>query len=79
MGNPSGGANNPDLTAFDPTGMGSTVPGAGGGAAVGMPGAGTVGNADAMDPPGQSLNDNNKGFECDDNPGVGDGNPAHTS
>ena len=27
-------------------------------------------------PPGQSDNDKNKGFTCDDNAGVGQGNPA---
>jgi hypothetical protein len=43
---------------------------------------GTVGNADDKNPPGQQPggSDNNKGYECDGNNGVGNdgGNPAHT-
>jgi hypothetical protein len=41
---------------------------------------GSVGNADNKNPKGQSPNgtDNNKGYECDKNKGIGDGNPAHT-
>ncbi len=72
------GANDPNQTTFDPTGTGSTTPGAGGGNAVGMPDPGTVGNADFMDPPGQVGNTTDKGFECAPNPGIGDGNPTHT-
>ena len=50
----------------------------------GKPCAGCVGKADNKNPPGQSPdeNDSNKGYECDDNGGVGahrgTGNPAHT-
>ena len=48
----------------------------------GTPCAGCVGNADDKNPPGQSLNDHNNGYECDKNHGVGanhgNGNPAHT-
>jgi len=42
------------------------------------PCAGCVGNADDKNPPGQSPNDHNRGYECDQNQGVGQGNPAHT-
>jgi hypothetical protein len=50
----------------------------------GKPCAGCVGKADNKHPPGQDPdeNDHNKGYECDDNKGVGSnrgsGNPAHT-
>ena len=50
----------------------------------GKPCAGCVGKADNKHPPGQDPdeNDKNKGYECDDNKGVGadrgSGNPAHT-
>src|SRR3954469_5653627 len=46
----------------------------------GLPGAGTEGSADNKFPPGQSPNgtDNNNGYECDGNGGVGQTNPAHT-
>jgi hypothetical protein len=46
----------------------------------GLPDAGTVGNADNMNPPGQAPNgtDSNAGYECDTNGGVGQTNPAHT-
>lgn len=72
------GANVPG--PYDPTGVGSNQPGSGGGGAVGMPDAGTVGNADAKNPPGQlpGGGDLNKGYECDNQSGVGNGNPAHT-
>jgi hypothetical protein len=46
--------------------------------AGGPPANGTVGNADDKAPGGQWFGDHNKGYECDDNPGVGDGNPAHS-
>jgi hypothetical protein len=44
------------------------------------PCAGCVGNADAKNPPGQYPNgsDNNAGYECDRNQGVGQTNPAHS-
>lgn len=43
-------------------------------------GAGTVGNADNKNPPGQFKNggDSNNGYECDGNSGVARGNPAHS-
>ena len=43
--------------------------------------AGTVGKADNKFPPGQAPNgtDANHGYECDQNPGIGNGNPAHTT
>ena len=44
----------------------------------GPPAPGTVGNADDKAPPGQSSGDRNRGYECDDNKGIGRGNPAHT-
>jgi hypothetical protein len=51
----------------------------GNGNGTGKPGPGEVGRADDKSPPGQSQGDKNKGYECDDNKGVGQGNPAHTS
>ena len=43
------------------------------------PDNGSVGNADDKEPGGQSEGDSpNAGYECDDQSGVGDGNPAHT-
>jgi len=44
------------------------------------PANGSVGNADDKNPPGQSNNDKNHGYECDNNKGTGNdgGNPAHT-
>ena len=41
---------------------------------------GSVGNADNKNPKGQASNgsDHNKGYECDKNGGIGNGNPAHT-
>jgi hypothetical protein len=43
--------------------------------------AGTEGKADNKFPLGQAPNgtDLNRGFECDQNPGIGNGNPAHTT
>jgi hypothetical protein len=52
--------------------------GNGGGNATGKPCAGCVGKADDKNPPGQSVNDNNNGYECDNNHGIGKTNPAHT-
>lgn len=55
--------------------------GAEGGEATGRPCAGCVGKADNKNPQGQLPNadeDGNHGYECDDNQGVGQGNPAHT-
>ena len=54
--------------------------GNGNGKAVGKPCAGCVGKADNKNPPGQlpGGSDNNAGYECDRNHGVGRSNPAHT-
>lgn len=43
--------------------------------------AGSVGKADNKYPPGQAPggSDNNNGYECDGNGGVGQGNPAHST
>src|SRR4051812_10455520 len=43
--------------------------------------AGTEGRADNKFPLGQFPNgtDSNRGYECDQNPGIGNGNPAHTT
>jgi hypothetical protein len=51
------------------------------GKAAGKPCAGCVGKADNKNPAGQMPggSDNNAGYECDRNQGVGQGNPAHTS
>ena len=73
------GAN--DTGAYDSTRDGSpSLNGNGGGAAVGRPCAGCVGKADNKNPPGQfpDGSDANKGYECDDNSGIGRTNPAHT-
>ena len=45
------------------------------------PDAGTVGNADDKQPPGQFPDgtDHNNGYECDGNSGIAKENPAHTS
>lgn len=55
--------------------------GNGNGNAVGKPAAGTVGNADDKQPPGQfpDGSDHNNGYECDGNHGIARENPAHTS
>ena len=55
--------------------------GKGDGKAAGKPCAGCVGKADNKNPAGQMPggSDNNAGYECDRNRGVGQGNPAHTS
>ena len=45
--------------------------------AAGKPAVGTVGKADGKTPAGQSVDDHNKGYTCDGNKGVGQGNPAH--
>ena len=54
--------------------------GNGDGKASGKPCAGCVGAADNKNPQGQAPDgsDNNKGYECDENKGVGPSNPAHT-
>ena len=57
--------------------------GNGGGDAKGKPCAGCVGKADNKNPPGQEKTNPmgtfpNNGYECDNNNGIGKGNPAHT-
>jgi hypothetical protein len=42
------------------------------------PADGSVGRADAKTPAGQTANDRNHGYGCDDNRGAGNGNPAHS-
>lgn len=76
----AGGANT-DCGAYCATDVGA--PSGNGNAAAhskGLPGAGTKGKADNKFPPGQSPdgNDNNNGYECDGNRGIGRTNPAHT-
>ncbi|MEY2448346.1 MAG: hypothetical protein QOH79_1822 [Acidimicrobiaceae bacterium] len=46
--------------------------------AQGPPPVGSVGNGDTKAPKGQTVDDNNHGYECDANNGVGQGNPAHS-
>jgi hypothetical protein len=65
--------------SFDSTRNGSpSLNGSGNGQATGKPCAGCVGKADNKNPLGQSTGDKNKGYECDDNNGIGKTNPAHT-
>jgi hypothetical protein len=87
-GSPTGGANDVSSGPYDPD---PADPGASG---VGEPSgngkstdnngnrpcAGCVGNADYKNPPGQlpDGSDDNKGYECDENEGVGKMNPAHS-
>ncbi len=61
-----------------PASAAESMNGNGKGFAVGRPDAGSVGNADDKSPKGQAYGDKNKGYECDDNAGVGRSNPAHT-
>ena len=66
---------------YDPYAVGApSGNGNGVGHAYGRPCAGCVGNADAMNPPGQlpGGTDANLGYECDGNAGVGATNPAHS-
>lgn len=65
---------------YDPTPSTPSANGNGKGHAYGRPAAGSVGNADTKNPPGQlpGPQDNNKGYECDLNSGIAKGNPAHT-
>ncbi len=74
-------ANENDGDPYDSTCDGSpSENGQGGGNANGKPCAGCVGAADNKNPKGQFPDgtDNNNGYECDGNKGVGVGNPAHT-
>jgi hypothetical protein len=41
-----------------------------------QPADGSVGHAGLKTPPGQTDNDRNHGYGCDDNNGAGKGNPA---
>jgi hypothetical protein len=75
----AGGAKAPG--PYDPYAVGlPSANGNGVGNAYGRPCAGCVGNADAMNPPGQlpDGSDANLGYECDGNAGVGATNPAHS-
>jgi len=73
---PTGGAN-AGCGAYCPTNVGDP---SGNGNATNQPAAGTVGNADSKNPPGQAPDgsDANNGYECDGNQGIGQTNPAHT-
>jgi hypothetical protein len=73
---PTGGAN-AGCGAYCPSGVGNP---SGNGKATNQPAAGTVGKADAKNPPGQAPDgtDHNKGYECDGNQGVGKTNPSHS-
>ncbi len=73
---PTGGANSTDPNPYAPTLSGPS----GNGVATTQPAAGSVGKADAKNPPGQMPDggDPNAGYECDRNQGVGQSNPAHT-
>jgi hypothetical protein len=77
--NAAGGAN--ESGWYDPRPGGESGNGNGNGNAWGRPDAGTRGNADGKNPPGQLPNpakDGDNGYECDDNSGIAKGNPAHT-
>lgn len=73
---PTGGANQ-QCTSYCPSGVGKA---SGNGNATNQPAAGTRGKADSKQPPGQAPDgsDHNKGYECDQNQGVGKTNPAHS-
>ena len=72
------GANQSGPYNASPTGPSQN--GNGGGEATGKPCAGCVGSADNKNPKGQlpGGSDNNNGYECDGNNGIGKTNPAHT-
>lgn len=77
---PGNGANS-GCGNYCPTNVGApSGNGNGNGNATGKPGAGTVGNADSKNPPGQfpDGSDSNNGYECDGNNGIAKTNPAHT-
>lgn len=73
--NASGPYDPPNIVAPSDNGNGQ-------GNAYGKPAAGTVGNADTKNPPGQvnkfPLDDPENGYECDGNSGIAKGNPAHS-
>lgn len=75
----SGTASATELHEFSPSNVGATT-GHGNGKVAFKTGAGSVGKADDKSPRGQSLNDNNNGYECEltGNRGIGPTNPAHT-
>ena len=81
--NPGGANNGGDCAPYCSTRDGSpSQNGNGGGKATGKPCAGCVGKADNKRPQGQlptAATDGNRGYECDDNKGIGKGNPAHTA
>ena len=81
--NPGGANNGGNCAPYCSTRDGSpSENGNGGGKATGKPCAGCVGRADNKRPEGQlptAATDGNRGYECDDNKGIGKGNPAHTS
>ena len=75
------GANNQTNNPYGSTRNGSpSLNGNGKGNATGKPCAGCVGRADNKNPKGQAPggSDNNAGYECDRNHGIGRSNPAHT-
>ena len=75
----AGGANTSG--PYNPSNVGApSGHGQGKGNAYGKPAAGTVGNADAKNPPGQlpGPQDGNNGYECDGNSGIARGTPAHS-
>ena len=90
----AGGANDASKPYYTndcqtPNNCQASANGQGNGNANGRPAAGSVGNADGKNPPGQvkKLNsplngrpadDGDSGYECDSNFGVGLGNPAHS-
>lgn len=81
VGTAGASANDPGNYTSDPTAAEApSMNGNGNGNATGRPCAGCVGKADDKNPPGQypDGSDANKGYECDDNNGVGKTNPAHT-
>jgi hypothetical protein len=77
---PANASANDGCGAYCPSNVGSPSGNGNGHAADHAPGAGTKGKADSKFPPGQAPdgNDNNNGYECDGNSGVGKSNPAHT-
>jgi hypothetical protein len=74
----TGSGANVDCGDYCPTTPGA--PSGNGNGSSNDPAQGTVGNADDKNPPGQFKNggDPNAGFECDQNNGIAQGNPAHT-
>ena len=74
-----GGGANAGCGPYCPNNVGAET-GNGGGNSNTPNGAGTRGAADGKYPPGQEPGggDDNNGYECDGNNGVGKTNPAHT-